>query len=44
MSYEAEFEPDFWVPEFIGRHFARHGLRESTLELFSNVERYARGK
>jgi hypothetical protein len=30
------------VPEFIGRQFARHGLRESTLELFTNVERHAR--
>ena len=44
ISYEAQFEPDFWVPEFIGRQFARHGLRDSTLELFSNVERYARGQ
>ena len=44
VSYQAEFEPDFWVPEFIGRAFARHGLRESTLELFTNVERHARGE
>jgi Polyketide cyclase / dehydrase and lipid transport len=44
VSYEAEFEPDFWVPAFIGRLFAGHGLRESTLELFANVERHARGE
>ena len=44
VSYEAEFEPDFWVPDFIGRVFAGHSLRESTLELFSNVERQARGE
>jgi hypothetical protein len=44
VTYEAEFEPDFWVPGFIGRQFAGHGLRESTLELFSNVERQARGE
>ena len=44
VSYEAEFEPDFWVPGFIGRQFAGHSLRESTLELFSNVERQARGE
>ena len=44
ISYEAQFEPDFWAPEFIGRQFARHGLRESTLELFTNVERHARGE
>jgi hypothetical protein len=44
VSYDAEFEPDFWVPDFIGRLFAGHSLRESTLELFSNVERQARGE
>ncbi len=44
VRYEAQFEPDFWVPEFISRRFAGHGLRESTLELFSNVERHARGE
>jgi len=44
ISYEAEFEPDFWVPGFIGRQFAGHSLRESTLELFTNVERHARGE
>jgi len=44
VSYEAQFEPDFWVPEFIGRLFAGDSLRRSTLELFSNVERHARGE
>jgi hypothetical protein len=44
VRYEAQFEPDFWVPAFIGRKFAGHSLRESTLELFSNVERRARGE
>jgi hypothetical protein len=43
VRYEAQFEPDFWVPGFIARQFAGHSLRESTLELFSNVERRARG-
>jgi hypothetical protein len=43
VRYEAQFEPDFWVPGFIGRQFAGHSLRESTLELFSNVERRANG-
>jgi hypothetical protein len=42
VSYEAEFEPDFWVPAIIGRRFAVDTLRESTLELFGNVERRAR--
>jgi hypothetical protein len=44
VTYEAQFEPDFWVPSFIARQFAGHSLRESTLELFSNVEQRARGK
>ena len=42
VSYEAEFEPDFWVPAIIGRRFASHMLRESTVQLFENVERSAR--
>jgi hypothetical protein len=43
VNYHAEFEPDFWVPAVIGRRFAGHTLRESTLELFRNVEERARG-
>jgi hypothetical protein len=44
VTYETEFEPDFWVPEIIGRGFAMDTLRESTLELFGNVESRARGQ
>jgi hypothetical protein len=44
VNYHAEFEPDFWVPAVIGRRFAGHTLRESTLELFRNVEERARGQ
>jgi hypothetical protein len=44
VTYETEFEPDFWVPEIIGRRFAMDTLRESTLELFGNVESRARGQ
>jgi hypothetical protein len=44
VNYEAEFEPDFWVPALIGRRFASHMLRESTLELFRNIEERARGQ
>ena len=42
VRYEAEFEPDFWVPAIIGRRFANHMLRESTVQLFENVEKQAR--
>jgi hypothetical protein len=42
VRYEAEFEPDFWVPAVIGRRFASHSLRDSTVQLFENVERRAR--
>jgi hypothetical protein len=44
VHYQAEFEPDFWVPAVIGRRFANHMLRESTLELFRKVEERARGQ
>jgi hypothetical protein len=44
VNYQAEFEPDFWVPALIGRRFAGHMLRESTLELFRNIEERARGR
>ena len=44
VTYEAEFEPDFWVPAIIGRRFVAHGLRDSTLELFTNIEARARGR
>jgi hypothetical protein len=43
VSYEADFQPDFWVPAIIGRRFAARGLRDSTLELFRNIEARARG-
>jgi hypothetical protein len=42
ISYTAEFEPGFWVPAVVGRHYAVSELRESTLKLFANVEDRAR--
>ena len=42
VRYEAEFAPDFWVPAIIARRFASHSLRDSTVQLFENVERRAR--
>jgi hypothetical protein len=44
VTYEAEFEPDFWVPELIGRTLAVDALRASTLALFNNVEKRARDR
>lgn len=44
VSYEAEFQPDFWVPAIIGRRFAARGLRDSTLALFTNIEARASGR
>ena len=41
VTYEAEFVPDFWVPSVIGRRYAVRALRNSTLELFGNVEKRA---
>jgi hypothetical protein len=43
ITYHAEFVPGFWVPGFIGRHFAVDALKESTLAIFGNVEKRARG-
>lgn len=42
VRYAAEFEPDFWVPGVVGRRLALEELRQSTLQLFANVERRAR--
>ncbi len=42
VQYSAEFEPDFWVPPFIGRRYALKVLRDATLRLFANVEDRAR--
>jgi len=42
VQYTAEFEPDFWVPPFIGRRYALKVLRDATLRLFANVEDRAR--
>ncbi|NJD30662.1 MAG: hypothetical protein FIB04_02105 [Gammaproteobacteria bacterium] len=44
VTYEAEFEPDFWVPAIIARKFAMDTLRASTLQLFGNVESRAHGR
>lgn len=41
VHYEAEFQPDFWVPSLIGHGLALRALRDSTLQLFRNVEREA---
>jgi hypothetical protein len=42
IRYEAEFVPDFWVPSLIGRRYAVRALKNSTLQLFDNVEKRAR--
>jgi hypothetical protein len=43
IRYQARFTPDFWIPAILGRALVLRSLRESTLELFSNVEERARG-
>lgn len=42
VVYRAEFEPDFWVPGFIGHRYAVRALREAILQMFTNVERESR--
>jgi hypothetical protein len=44
VTYDAEFVPDFWVPDIIARRYATRALRESTRDLFANVEREAHGR
>jgi hypothetical protein len=44
VRYVAEFQPDFWVPALIGRGIALRALRESTLQLFRNVEHEANAR
>jgi hypothetical protein len=44
VRYVAEFQPDFWVPTLIGRSIALRALRESTLQLFRNVEHEANAR
>jgi hypothetical protein len=41
VRYEAEFEPDFYVPGFIAQRSGVKELRESTLRMFKSVEREA---
>jgi hypothetical protein len=41
VRYEAEFEPDFWVPGIIAQRYGVTEMRESTLRMFQNVEREA---
>ena len=41
VRYDAEFEPDFWVPGFIAQRSGVKELRDSTLRLFKSVEREA---
>jgi hypothetical protein len=43
IRYEAEFALDFWIPALVAR-LAVQSLRQSTLELFGNVEDRARGR
>lgn len=43
VVYHAEFEPDFWVPGFIGSRYAVRALRDSIQQMFANVEREAHG-
>jgi len=44
VYYEAEFQPDFWVPSLIGHGLALRALRDSTLRFFRNVEREANAR
>jgi hypothetical protein len=44
VRYEADFEPDFWVPGFIAQGPGVEELRESTVRMFKNVEREANGR
>jgi len=44
LRYEADFEPAFWVPDFVGTHLAAAALRDSTLRMFETVERLAHGR
>lgn len=44
VRYEADFEPDFWVPGFIAQGSGVKELRESTLRMFEGVEREANGR
>jgi hypothetical protein len=44
VRYEAEFEPDFWVPGFIAQRSGVRELRDSTLRMFKSVEREANGR
>jgi hypothetical protein len=41
VHYEAEFEPDFWVPGIVAQRLGVRELRESTLRMFESVEREA---
>ena len=43
VTYEAEFVPDFRVPDLIARRATR-ALRDSTANLFTNVEREAHAR
>ncbi len=44
VRYEAEFEPDFWVPGIIAQRLGVRELRESTARMFASVEREANGR
>ena len=44
VVYRTQIEPKFWVPRFIGRRAMLGTLRDATIELFTQVERSARGE
>jgi hypothetical protein len=44
LRYEAEFEPDFWVPGIIAQRLGVRELRDSTLRMFESVEREANAR
>jgi hypothetical protein len=44
VTYDAEFVPAFRVPDIIARRYATRALRDSTANLFANVEREAHAR
>jgi hypothetical protein len=44
VTYDAEFVPAFRVPDIIARRYATRALRDSTVNLFANIEREANAR
>jgi hypothetical protein len=44
VVYRTQIEPKFWVPRFVGRRAMLGTLRDATIQLFTQVERFARGE